>query len=274
MDLRAPRPRSGVLDQPQGQRLESLAGSAPQQAAPPVGGVDRQPPEPDHVGVGRLAEPLAPVAGHGMAGEAQEPHEREEGLARHVPGTEGAVEVEGGKGAGRRRQAEVGLAAVDVDPDEGVEERERARDVPRGTQGLDEPDLGEGRRQGGLADLPRDPRRGLHERPALALLPPAPGRAVLPEAPAQVRGLADVEQGARRVVEAVDAGLRRHAGQEIGAELLVEEAHALILLGGARPREAFSGVGGVETPRAFRPTGSCARSRPSRMPPDAAPSKG
>src|SRR5262249_24376853 len=124
--------------------------------------------------------------------------------------------------------------------DEGIEEGESGGDVPGRTERLDQPDLYERGRQSRLADVPIDPHSGFDERATLTLLLPAPGRPVLLEAPAQARCLADVEQGARRAIEAVDTRLRRHAGQEVAPELLIEEPHAAMLGAARPPPEAFS----------------------------------
>ena len=126
-----------------------------------------------------------------------------------------------------------------VDADVGIEERESARHVLRRPERLDEADLGERGGQRRLADLPGDPCRRLHEGAALALLLAAPREAILPEAPAQVRGLPDVEEAAGRIVEAVDAGRSGHLVEEPGAELPVEEPHAPILAGRDAARELF-----------------------------------
>jgi hypothetical protein len=49
---------------------------------------------------------------------------------------------------------------------------------------------------------------------ALPLFLPPAGRPVLGQPPPQIARLADVEQRVLRTVEAIDAGLGRHAGQE------------------------------------------------------------
>jgi hypothetical protein len=64
-----------------------------------------------------------------MADEAEEPHEREEGVTVDVARAEGAVEVGPGKGPGRDREAEVDLAVLRADAHEGVEERKGAGDA-------------------------------------------------------------------------------------------------------------------------------------------------
>ena len=128
-----------------------------------------------------------------MADEAQEPDQREEGLARHVARAESAVEVEPLEGLRRGRQAEACLTLVGANPDEGVKEGEGAGHVPRRAERLDEADLDQRGVELGFADLPGDalgqPRQGT----ALPLLLPPTGRPVLRQAPPQIARLADVE---------------------------------------------------------------------------------
>src|SRR5262245_21245505 len=61
---------------------------------------------------------------------------------------------------------------------------------------------------------------------ALAVLLGPSRRSILRQPPPQVAGLADVEQRAGRVVQAIDAGSRWNAGEKVGAKLPVERAHA------------------------------------------------
>src|SRR5262245_19653032 len=95
---------------------------------------------------------------HGMAHEAQKPHEGEEGLARRLPRSKSAVQLEGGERGRRRGETEVRFGTFDADAHERIQERECARHVTAGSQLLDETDLPVRCGEGGVADLPRDAR--------------------------------------------------------------------------------------------------------------------
>src|SRR4030095_13596692 len=148
-------------------------------------------------------------------------------------------QIKGGEGGGRGGEAEVGFPAVHAETQKRVEKREGDRHIAGRPQRLDEADLGERGGEGGFADLPRDTRCRLDERPALALALLSPGRSILAEAAPQVGGLAHVEQHPGLVVQAIDPRLGRDPGQEVGAELLVEEPHGDILSGGPVAAKLF-----------------------------------
>ena len=117
------------------------------------------------------------------------------------------------------------VAALGADSHEGIEERKRAGHVLLGRQRLDVANLGEQRIQLRRADLPLDSRRRTHEGAPLAVRLDPPRRPVLLEPAPEVSGLADIEEDAGCVVEMVDTRDRRHAGEEVSAELSVEEVH-------------------------------------------------
>ena len=64
-----------------------------------------------------------------------------------------------------------------------------------------------------------------HQRATLAILLGPAGRPVLGQPASEIAGLADVEQRAGGVVDAIDAGLVGDSGEKLGAELLVEGPH-------------------------------------------------
>src|SRR5712692_280925 len=228
-DLGAAGAGAGVLEEAQAQLDQHVARRAAQEGPPHLRPLRGQPPEAVHMGMVWHRSPVAPALRGRMPDEAQEPDQGEEGLARHVARAEGAVEVEPREGLRRGRQAEVRLAPVGADPDEGVQEGEGAGHVPRRAERLDEADLGQRGVELGFADLPGDALGQPHQGTALPLLLPPTGRPVLGQAPPQIARLADVEQRALRAVEAIDAGLGRHAGQKVVAELPVEGPHEPIV---------------------------------------------
>jgi hypothetical protein len=100
LDLAGPGAGARVLEQVQGQGLEGLARGAVEHAAPRRRGAREQAPESHDPRVRRGAEAATAVAGHRVAREAQEAHQREERLDRHLPRPEGAVQLEGREGRG------------------------------------------------------------------------------------------------------------------------------------------------------------------------------
>src|SRR5262249_6237901 len=133
------------------------------------------------------------------------------------------------------------LASLGTDPDEGVQEGVGACNVARWAKRLDEADLDQRGIQLGFADLPRDALGQLHQGPALSLLLPPTRRPVLSQAATQIARLADVEEHVLRAVEAIDAGLGGHGGQEVVAELPVEGPHAPLSVPGPRSPQGFVG---------------------------------
>src|SRR3989442_13878159 len=84
----------------------------------------------------RHAEPITPAAGRRVSNEPEQAHEREEGLAGDLARAKCPVDVERGEPLRRRGQAEARVRAVDLDPDEGIQEREGPGDVPARAQPL------------------------------------------------------------------------------------------------------------------------------------------
>ena len=65
-----------------------------------------------------------------------------------------------------------------------------------------------------------------HQRATLAILLRPAGRPVLGQPAPEIAGLADVEQPAGGVVQAIDARLARNSGEKVRAKLPVEDPHA------------------------------------------------
>src|SRR5947207_1673478 len=187
----------------------------------------------------RHAEPITRTPGRRMPDEPEQAHEREERVARDLARTIGAVELEGGERLRRARQAEARVAAVDLDPDEGIHERKGAGDVPPRAQRLDEPDLGERCLQLRRAGLPRDAVSRSHQRATLPILLRPARRAVLGQPAPEIAGLADVKQPAGGVVHAIDTRLARNSGKKLCAKLPVERPHAPLSQRRAPIDEAF-----------------------------------
>src|SRR5262249_5731554 len=190
--------------------------------------------------VTRDAEPGAWAPARRMADEPEEAHEREERLMRDLARAKCPMELEGGERLRRGGQAEPRIGAVDLDSDEGIQERKRAGHVSSRAQRLDQPDLGQRCVQLRRAGLPLDAAGRSHERAALAILLRPARRAVLGQPPAQIARLSHVEQTSRGVIAAIDAWLTRDSGQKSGAELPIEDAHAAIVSASGPIAETFS----------------------------------
>ena len=225
MNVGAASARPVVVQQPQGQLLQRRRGDAAQQGRPQLRPVAREPPEHTDVRMARHAQPMARAPGRLMPDEPEQAHEREEGLAGDLARAKRTVQLERGERLRRGGQAEARISAVDMNPDEGIQERKRAGDVPPRAQGLDEPDLGERRIELGRAGLPLDALGRSHQRATLAILLGPARRPVLGQPASEVAGLADVEETAGGVVDAIDARLVWDFGEEVGAKLLVEGPH-------------------------------------------------
>src|SRR5207249_5279 len=81
--------------------------------------------------------------------EPQEPHQCEERVASDPPGTKRAVKLEAGPlledGLRSRRHAELNVAVRGSDPDQRIEKRVRAHDIPAGPMFLNQHRLREAR---------------------------------------------------------------------------------------------------------------------------------
>jgi hypothetical protein len=76
------------------------------------------------------------------------------------------------------------------------------------------------------AGLPLDAVGQSDQRAVLAILLDPGGRSVLGQPPPEIAGFADVDQRTGGVVQTIDAGRGRNPGEEVGAELPVEDPHA------------------------------------------------
>src|SRR4029453_8843344 len=94
-------------------------------------------------------DPAAATRRGDMTDEPQEPHQREERVASEPPGTKRAVKLEAGilleDGLRSRRHAELNVAVRGPDPDQRIEKRVCARDVPAGPMFLNQHRLREAR---------------------------------------------------------------------------------------------------------------------------------
>src|SRR5262249_20863918 len=164
--------------------------------------------------------------GRRMSDEAKQTHEREKRLTRDLARTKCAVQLEGCERARCCGQAKARVDAVELDSDEGIEERKGARDVPPRAQRLDESNLSERRLQLRRTDLPLDALGQSHQRATLAILLCAACRSVLRQASPEIARLADVDQRAGGVVHAIDARPARNSGEKFRAEFPVDGPHA------------------------------------------------
>src|SRR5262245_46845996 len=103
-----------MIEQAQGEILERLPGDPPEESAPERWPAAGKPAKPKDVRVGH-----GPAPSRGpMADDAEEAHQREEGLAGDLARAERPVKVELREGLGRGGQAEGDLAVGHADADE------------------------------------------------------------------------------------------------------------------------------------------------------------
>src|SRR5437588_3158314 len=109
-----------------------------------------------------------------MTDEPQEPHQREERIASDPPGTKRAVKFEARTLLEdffrSRRHAELSVAVRDADPDQRIEKRVRAHDVPAGPMFLNQHRLPETRVEVRFGKLDLDARGLLHDPAHAAML--------------------------------------------------------------------------------------------------------
>ncbi len=126
------------------------------------------------------------------------------------PGTKRAVKLEAGalleNGLRSGGHAELNVAVRGSDPDQRIEKRVRAHDVPAGLMFLNQHHLREARVKMGLRALDLDAGRFLHDPAHPAILFAPQSVAVLRKAPSQVFRFSDVNQLVLLVVNEVDAG--------------------------------------------------------------------
>ena len=162
--------------------------------------------------------------------------ERAERRARHPGRAVGAKAGEIPQQVRRGGAAQVENPLVRPQPDAGVEHHERARHVERRPELLNQLVLEQERGQFAVARPHAQPACGRDQRPHLAVGFPAARVAVLPEAVAQVRRLADVQRLVVRPQPLVDAGRRGQFVDPRRPELRIEAscAHDRVLGRGAR----------------------------------------
>src|SRR5262245_3834638 len=178
------------------------------EGGPDSGPARRQSSEAEDVGV--FGNPAATLRWIDVTDESQEPHQREERVASDPPGTKRAVKLEAGTlledGLRSRRQAELNIAVRGSDPDQRIEKRVGAHDVPAGLIFLNQYRLCEACIEVGLRTLDLDADGLLHDPAHAAMLFSPQSVAVLRKAPFQVLPFSDVDQHVLLVVNEVDAG--------------------------------------------------------------------
>src|SRR5262249_14694591 len=130
VDGRTPRARPVVFEQAQRELLQRHSRSAAKQGRPQRRPVARESAEHIDMRMTRDAQPIARAPGRRMSDEAKQTHEREKRLTRDLARTKCAVQLEGCERARCCGQAKARVDAVELDSDEGIEERKGARDVP------------------------------------------------------------------------------------------------------------------------------------------------
>src|SRR4051794_24092361 len=141
-----------------------------------------------------------------MKNVGQEPGQGEECVSRDPSRSVSAMKIEAAEAAWRRRVGQEHGIGMGLDPEHGIEEVKRACHVPPGPELADHRALEKGSIELAWADLVSD-RAGLGDDGLHLAVPlAAAGVAVLPESPAQVLGLADVDDLALLVEHPIHAG--------------------------------------------------------------------
>src|SRR2546425_5135302 len=142
------------------------------------------------------ADPAAAIRGIDVTDEPQEPHQREKRVASDPPRTKRAVKLEAGPlledGLRSRRHAELNVAVRGSDPDQRIEKRVRAHDVPAGPMFLNQRRLRKARVEIGLRTLDLDAGGFLHDPAHPAMLFSPQGITVLRKAAFEVFRFPDV----------------------------------------------------------------------------------
>src|SRR5439155_7404133 len=145
------------------------------EGGPDSGPVRRQSSKAEDVAV--PGDAAAAIRGIDVTDEPQEPHQCEERVASDPPGAERAVKLEAGtlleEGFRSRRHAELDVAVRGSDPDQRIEKRVRAHDVPAGPMFLNQHRLRKARLEMGLRALDLDAGGILHDpaHPAMLFSP-------------------------------------------------------------------------------------------------------
>src|SRR5262245_18246262 len=142
------------------------------EGGPDSGPVRRQSSKAEDVAV--PGDPAAAIRGIDVTDEPQEPHQPEERVASDAPRTKRAVKLEAGPlledGLRSRRHAELNVAIRGSDPNQRIEKRVGAHDVPAGPMFLNQHRLHEARVEMGLRTLDLDARSFLHDPAHAAML--------------------------------------------------------------------------------------------------------
>src|SRR6266446_5132547 len=132
LDLARPAPGPSGFHQAEDELFHGDCRLTLIEGGPDSGPVRRQSSEAEDVAM--PGDPAAAFRGIDVTDEPQEPHQREERVARDPPGEKRAVKLEAGilleDGLRSRRQAELDVAARGSDPDQRIEKRVRANNVP------------------------------------------------------------------------------------------------------------------------------------------------
>ena len=208
LDLARPAPRPSVFQEVEDELFNGECRLTLIEGGPDSGPVRRQSSKAADVAV--PGDAVATIRGIDVTDEPQEPHQREERVASDPPGAERAVKPEAGtlleEGLRSRSHAELDVAVRGADPDQWVEKRVRAHDVPARPIFLNQHRLREACVQIGLRTLDLDTRGFLHDPAHAAVLFSLQSVAVLRKAPFQVFRFSDVNQLVLLVVNEVDAG--------------------------------------------------------------------
>src|SRR5207249_546 len=142
-------------------------------------------------------DPAATIRGIDVTDESQEPHQREERVSSDPPGPKRAMKFEARTlledGLRSRRHAEINVAVRGSDPDQRIEKRVSAHDVPAGLMSLNQPRLREARVKMGVRTLDLDAAGFFHDPAHAAMLFSPQSVAVLRKAPFQVFRFSDVD---------------------------------------------------------------------------------
>ena len=208
LDLARPAPGPRVFHELEDEFFHGERGLPLIEGGPDSGPVRRQSSEAEDVAV--PGDPVAAIRGIDVTDEPQQPHQREERVASDPPGAKRAVKLEAGTlledGLRSGRHAELDVAVRGSDPDQRIEKRVRAHDVPAGPMFLNQHRLREARVEMGLRTLDLDAGGFLHDPAHAAMLFSPHGVAVLRKAAFQVYRFSDVNQLVFLVVNKVDAG--------------------------------------------------------------------
>src|SRR5262249_40151225 len=158
LDLSSPAPGRRFVEEVEDEFFHGEYGLAFIEGGPNFRPVRWQPSEAEEVAV--LGESAPPIRRIDVANKPQQPHQSEERIAGDPSGTKRPVKLEAGirfeDRVGSRRQAELDVAVIGPNPDQRIEKRICARDVPVRPMFLNEHHLGKARVEISLGTLDLD----------------------------------------------------------------------------------------------------------------------